>query len=775
MLHMTRLCIFRAREAPNPEFDAPLENQTPGPEESDMRKLRGPCILVLAVGTAAPVALAQDTGTIRSLPEVRVIQQAPLPGFGIPRALYPGNAQQADEATRREAGAPTLPEFMNRRLQGVTANDIQGSPFQVDITYRGQRLSPLLGTPQGLSLYLDGVRMNQPFGDIVSWDLLPEAAIADLVLVPGSNPLYGLNTLAGALVLTTKSGRTHPGGEAEFSFGSGQRKRLDFAQGLRNKDGSHLFAAATLFEENGWRDRSGGQLGNVFLKYGRQQADTDWSVSLLAAGSDLTGNGLLNESLAAADRRAVYTASDRTRSRDVLLNLQGSHALDAESTLALQAWLRGGRRDGSNGDIAEIDDDDGLSPPPATFNRSRSRQEEAGLALQWSRSRGIHELTLGAELAASRVHHDQFTRDAVFDADRNAVAIEDAPEEHEVALRGRTKRFALFAADIVSLSERAKLMPSLRWNVVFVDNTLGHPEPATNESFRYSKLNPALGASYELRDGLVLFGNAAQGNRVPTVLELGCADPAQPCVLPTGLQADPFLEQVVSRTLEVGVRGRLAGSVQWSAAVYRTDNRNDIVFVRSGVSQAGYFTNIERTRRQGLELALQGKRGAWDWMASYGYLEATYQSSGVLPGPLSTEETPDTFRPGTRMAGVPRHVLKLAVDWRALPKLRFGLDLLAASGQVVAGNESGDQPALGRLAGYGVLNARAHWQFAPGWEAWLRVNNLSDQRYATSAAGNLDFFPAGGVLPAGAQPQAARFIGPAAPRTAFVGVRRVWE
>jgi hypothetical protein len=309
-------------------------------------------------------ASAQNEPT---LPEVRVIRQAPMPGFGISRNLYPGNAQQADEAELRDSGATNLPEFMNQRLQGVVASDVQGSPFQLDISYRGQRLSSVLGTPQGLSLYLDGVRMNQPFGDIVSWDLLPEAAIAQLVLVPGSNPLYGLNTLAGALVLTTKSGRTHPGGQAEFSFGSGQRKRLDYSQGWRNADGSHLFAAATLFDEEGWRDRSPGSLANVFLKYGRQQADTDWSLSLLAGGSRLTGNGLLNESLAAVDWRAVYTAPDRTRSRDTLLTFQGTHALDAKTTVAVQAWLRASRRDGSTGDIAEIEDDDdaSLRPPPA--------------------------------------------------------------------------------------------------------------------------------------------------------------------------------------------------------------------------------------------------------------------------------------------------------------------------------------------------------------------------------------------------------------------------
>lgn len=731
----------------------------------------------LAVAGAAQAQGVPSTTT--TLPPVEVIQQVYLPGIGIPRSLYPGNVQQADDAVVRESGASNLADFMNRRLQGIVSSDIQGSPFQAGISYRGQRLSSLLGTPQGVSLYLDGVRLNQPFGDIVGWDLLPEAAVAQLVLVPGSNPLYGLNTLAGALVLTTRSGLTHPGADAEFSFGSGARKRLDVAQGWRNASGSHVFAAATWFRENGWRDRSPGELGNVFLKWGRRQADIDWSIDLLAASSDLAGNGLVSDSLAAVDWRAVYTAPDRTRSRDFLLTFQGSRSLGADITFALQAWLRSGRRDGSNGDIAGIEAGEGgeiaRSPPPAVFNRSRARQREAGLASQWSRTFGIHEATLGAEVAASRLGYDQFTQAAHFDAARSAIVIEGAPENHEVALAGHTRRLALYAADVLKLSPRLRAMPSIRWNWIDLGDSLGHPAAASGESFRYGKLNPALGASFDVGRGLVLFGSAAQASRVPTALELGCADPARPCVLPTGLQADPYLRPVVSRTVEAGVRGKVDGGVDWSAAVFRTDNRDDIVFVRSGISQAGFFTNLDRTRRQGVELAAKGRCAAWDWSASYSYLDATYRSAGVLPGPLSTDEVPNAFQPGTRIAGIPSRVAKLAIDWRPVPRLQLGADLLAASGQVVAGNESGRRPELGRLAGYGVIAAHANWQLAHRWQASLRVSNLFDRRYATSALGNLDEFPAGHVLPADAQPRAARFIGPAAPRAIFVGVRYSWK
>ncbi|MDB5860712.1 MAG: TonB-dependent receptor [Ramlibacter sp.] len=718
---------------------------------------------------AGAIAAGAQAQVVHTLPPVEVIQQMPLPGFEIPRALYPGNAQQAGAAGMREAGAGTLPEFMNRRLVGVTASEVQGSPFQVDISYRGQRLSPLLGAPQGLSLYLDGVRMNQPFGDVVSWDLLPEAALAGLALVPGSNPLYGLNTLAGALVLTTKSGRTHPGTEAELSLGQDQRKRLDFAHGQRWASGWHAFAAGTGFDEPGWRDRSPGRLANLFLKAGRTQGDTDWSLSLLQAGSELTGNGLVNESLLALDRRAVYTAPDRTRSRDTLLNFQGSQELASDGTLALQAWYRRSGRDGSNGDVADAGDE-----APARFHDARLRQWESGVSTQWTRRRGALGFALGAEAATSRLQHDQYGQDAQFDAGRNVLPEPGSQQVHEVALRGRSTRASLFASGLLALSPHTQLSPSLRWNGVRVANTLGQPAPAGTEEFRYGALNPALGLTHAATDTLTLFASAGQGNRVPTALELGCADPARPCVLPTGLQADPFLRQVVSRTLEAGVRGQGAG-VQWSAALFRTVNRDDIVFARSGVSQAGYFTNVDRTRRRGLELAAQGRQGRWDWHLGYTALAATYQATGVLPGPLSTVAQPNAFQPGTRIAGLPRQVLKLAADWQALPELKLGADLLAQSSQGVAGNESGNRPELGSLAGYALLHARATWRLGPRWQAYLRINNLFDRRYASAAAGNLDLFPGGQALAPGAEPQAARFLAPGAPRYALIGVRYAWE
>lgn len=749
-------------------------------------------LALLAAGAAAQ-PLPPDEDRVRALPQVDVIHRTPLPGFEGPSSLYPGHAQQATDGTIERAGAGTLPEFMNRRLVGVNVNEVQGSPYQVDVNYRGHRLSPLLGTAQGLSLWLDGVRINQPFGDVAQWDLLPEGAIAGLALVPGSNPLYGLNTLGGALVLTTKSGLTHAGTEADVSFGSAGRRRIDVGHGRQWDGGWHAYVAASAFEERGWRDRSPGRLGSVYVKAGRQQGMDGWSASLLDAGSRLRGNGLLNESLAAVDAGAVYTTPDITRNHETLLTLQGTRGLGGGSRLALQAWHRRGRRDASTGDIAEdwrqwlggcaadpatpaCSDpaDPGYVRQTAVINRSRSRQQETGAALQWSRRLGRHEVAVGADAAVARLAHDQFSRAAAFDTTREAIALAGEDEAHDVALRGRTRRTGLFASDVVALREGTQLSVSARRDATQVRNDLGQPAPLAREQFRYGKVNPALGLTQAAGDGVTLFASASQGTRVPTALELGCADAARPCVLPTGLQSDPYLKPVVARTLEAGARMR-RGSVQASGAVFRTASQDDIVFVRSGVSQRGSFTNVDRTLRQGVELAVQQHRGAWDWQAGYTFLDATYRSALVLPGPLSTDAQPNQVRSGSPVAGMPRHVLKAGADWRIAPRWTVGADWQGASSQAVAGNEGGGRPELGRLPGFAVLHARVRWQVGERWEAYLRVHNLFDRRYATFAAGNVDLFPGGRALQPGDAVQAARFVGPAAPRLLTAGVRYEWD
>jgi hypothetical protein len=206
--------------------------------------------LIGILACASLPALAQQGG-----PAVEVIGTTPLPGVGVPRDAIPANVQTGTAAELRNPGVLTLPDFMERGLDSVTVNAAQGNPFQPDVNFRGFTASPLLGTQPGLSVFQDGVRVNEPFGDSVNWDLIPKSAISSMALIPGSNPVFGLNTLGGALVVTTKSGFDSPGLSTEAYGGSFGRRAGEIEYG-GGGDRVAYFVTGNLFDESGWRDYS---------------------------------------------------------------------------------------------------------------------------------------------------------------------------------------------------------------------------------------------------------------------------------------------------------------------------------------------------------------------------------------------------------------------------------------------------------------------------------------------------------------------------------------
>src|SRR5216117_1742682 len=261
-----------------------------------MRKRDFTCAsLVLSLagfGLARGAACAENPAEQLETPAVEVIGITPLPGFGVPAAQVPANVQAVTGAEIMRQHPLSLPEFMSQRLSGVNVNENQGNPFQPDLTYRGFAASPLLGTPQGISVYQDGVRINEPFGDTVNWDSIPTAAISTINLMPGSNPLFGLNTLGGALSIQTKNGRDNPGTVVQAIYGSHVRRAVEFEHGGAKATGFNWYVGGNLFGDDGWRDDSPSDVRQLFGKIGWQQAKTALAFTAAYANNSLTGNGL---------------------------------------------------------------------------------------------------------------------------------------------------------------------------------------------------------------------------------------------------------------------------------------------------------------------------------------------------------------------------------------------------------------------------------------------------------------------------------------------------
>jgi outer membrane receptor protein involved in Fe transport len=809
-------------------------------------------------------AAAQDQPPVTTELNVTVIGSTPLPDVGLPIEQVPSPVQTLSATDIQNSGALGLADFLNRRLNGVFLNENQGNPFQPDLNYRGYTASPLLGTPQGLSVYLDGVRLNQPFGDVVSWDLIPSIAVSTGVMMPGSNPLFGLNTLGGALSIQTKDGRTSPGTSVQATYGSDVRRAVEFEHGGSRfassaGPGTSWYLAGSLFAEDGWRDDSPSDVRQLFGKVGWVRPSSALTVAAGYADNSLNGNGLQEAGFLERDYDSVYTKPDTTENRSALLNLTSRRDFSNGVQMSGNAYYRYIRTNTLNGDMNEASLDQAIYQPtpaeraalaaagytgvPASgataentpfpfwrclgnvlledepfeqcnglINRTHSTQHNGGASAQltWSRlGQRRHQVTTGGAYDGSEVDFAQSSELGYLNPDRSVTgtgAFSDGvtggtvggePYDTRVDLHSVTHTWSLYATDTFQLAPTWHLTVSGRFNRTTVANRdriePGGGPASLDGDHAFSRFNPAAGVTFVPSSQLNAYFGYSEGSRAPTSIELGCANPEQPCRLPNAMAGDPPLDQVVTRTLEAGVRGR-RGRLRWNAGAFFADNRDDLLFVTSDQTGFGYFRNFGKTRRQGVEAAATGQFDRVTVGAAYTFLDATYRSEEVVNGEGNSSNDADAaglegtiqIVPGDQIPLVPRHAFKIFADLQILPKFAVNIDLVSTSGVYARGNENNGHQAEepyylgpGMTSAYAVVNLGARYDLTSKIQAVAQVNNVFDTRYETAAqlgpngfteAGTFmarPFPPVGGEFPL----QHATFFAPGAPRRVWAGIR----
>ena len=711
--------------------------------------------------------------------KIEVIANAPLPDIGTPLRLVPANVQVSTGKDLRRRRNLDLTEFLDQNAGSVTINPAQANPFQPDLAFRGFLASPLLGTPQGLSVFFDGVRINEPFGDVVNWDLIPRVALAGVQLNPGSNPLFGLNALGGALLLQTKDGHSYPGASISLEGGSWGRRSIEVEAGAHGES-TDVFAAATGFEERGWRDHSPSRVNQLFAKGGWRKDGSRFEASLVAARTALSGTQALPRSLLDEPQRA-YTWPDITRNGLLFAYASGTRHFTDNWLLAGNVYVR--RLDttffASNVNHDYLEDlAEGAEATNAFNDGGRTRQRGSGASLQLSHvgkpAGRPNRMTLGAALDNASIDFRQESQPAWFGDLREAVAA--GPFATQTDVRTRFSNASAYFLDIFEVNPRWSLSLSGRYNRtrVRIEDRSGD-SPALNGLHTFSRFNPAVGLNFNPSEDRTWFASYGEGMRAPTPVELTCADPRAPCKLPNSFLADPPLAPVVSKTLEAGGRDTMAG-LGWSAALFRTDLGDDIQFVAAGGSSSnvGYFHNVGRTRRQGIELGISGRHPRGSWALRYGLVDATFRSAFGQFSPHHSEAGAEgriEVRPGARIPGVPRHSAKLRLE-RELGAWSVGANLVAQSGQYARGDEN-NRDRNGAIPGFAVLNLDAVLELGAGWALSARINNVFDRRYETFATLGRNFFAAPGGRFDASSAASEQFRSSAAPRGVWIGVR--WE
>ena len=707
--------------------------------------------LTLALAASFPVRAQNAAQPAGTLPEVTVIATTPVAGTGIPVDKFAGNVQTLSHGAL-DTPTQDLTQRLSQSLGSMSLNDTQGNPFSADLNYRGFTASPSLGTPQGLSVFLDGMRINEPFGDVVSWDLLPQLAIDKVTVIPGSNPVYGLNTLGGALSMTSKNGSSVKGSQGGISVGSFGRRTVDVEHGSQG-DESDLYFAASVANDDGWAANNPSKLRQFFGKYTAYGEHGDVALSLLAADNLLYGNQTVPLSML-DNAQQGYSHPDYAATQNITLNLQGRWEADTSNSFAGNLYTRSLTRDilnsNINGLVSASTNDAGcvaVAGCPAANLLAHYTQSIVGANAQWTNTDPLWNLnqvaTLGLNTEFSYTGFNNRGQYATVDASHGLVGVGDYLPQAEV--QSDNQRLGLFATSTLDATDQLSITASARYDYATLKlsgqscvdpNGLCDSSSSVAAGTRtdvsgdhaYQRLNPALGLTYLLAPNWIAFANYAEGFRTPSAIELACSDPAVPCSgVPNAFGADPELSPVVSRTYELGMRGNFGNRLKWRAAYYRTALDNDILFNQSSLS-SGYFSNVGQTLRQGLELGLEGRVASVDYAVDIDWIEATYQSAFQVANPANSAPSV-AVKPGNFIPGIPQWVFKGRVSYALDGKTRLGL-ALQAQGPTFARGDENNADVNGQVPGFTTAKLDVNHSVDKTFNLYAGINNLFDVKYA---------------------------------------------
>jgi outer membrane receptor protein involved in Fe transport len=735
---------------------------------------------------APPAASATQAQTPPNteLPSIIVVGTTPLVGVGTPLEKVPANVQTIKGTEIEAQHSPTIGNYLEKNVVSVDTNDAQGNPWQTDINYRGFTASPLLGTPQGLSVFMDGVRINEPFGDVVNWDLIPQAAIQTMQIIPGSNPTFGLNTLGGAVAVTTKNGRSNPGGNVDVGFGSFGRKYAQIEQGGVIGDHLDYYFTANITNDNGWADHNSSRIRQAFGKIRYTDADTTISVSMGGADNTLNGSQTIPRSFMDNFRQA-YTFPDTNENQVGYLTINAEHYFTPNVQLSGNVYYRHYRNKNVSSNVNDDFDPDGDDADELTqaFNdQSVIVTDSYGASLQLTLLNNLlghdNQLIIGAAGDFANSHFSQAEQPATFE--ENRATIGTGPFVPTTDAKTHNSNLGIYFENTFSFNEQWSMTLAGRYN--WAKATIGDEsgvQPLLDGNHTFSRFNPAVGFNWNPTPYFTAYATYNEGMRSPTAIELACADPAAPCSLPNDFIADPDLKPVISKTFEIGARGRIGSHTQWSAAAYSTTLTDDIQFVSSqgAASTLGYFQNVGKTRRQGFELAGRTQWGPVGVAASYSYVNATYRSTWTESSASNSSADDNgniTVHSGDRIPGIPANTVKMRVDYNPFARWNIGANLTYRSNIFARGDEN-NQDVNGSVAGYFLIDLDTTYNVTKQLQVYATVKNLLNKRYANFAILGQNFFDGPNHTFNNGATVNEQFLGVGAPRGVWVGMRYAWK
>ena len=773
-------------------------------------------VLATTLTAISPVILAQQAAQdSHDLDEIVVIGVTPVPGFKVDKDKIPGSIQTLRSTDLNRNGSASVLDSLNQQISSVNFNDTLADPFQPEVLFHGFEASPVLGTPQGMAVYQNGVRINEAFGDTVNWDLIPDIAI-DRIDVLSATSVFGLNALGGAATITMKNGFTAPAFGLTLSGGSFNQRQVQAEYGVN--DGSlGAYVAVNSLKEGGWRHFAQDRIRQYYLDLSVHNDTITSDLSYSRANNRLFGPGAAPVQSLAISSENIFTGPQNNINNVDMLSLNTAYNFTSSLALSTVVHFRNYRQTVANGDNSDFSACDADVAPGLLCDGDFVLTDTAGQSIPDITNGGttvigqndyedIHSQTWGGSLQLSSTqklfgHNNSFAVGVTVDTSSTNflsgtwlgvidAALTVLPSPYFVAtpenvdstatpvmLNANNKYYSAYLTDTFDVIDALSVTFSGRYNIAKVDLADRNGD-ALDGNNRFTHFDPSAGVTYKVLPAMTVYGSYSINNRAPTASELECANPAAPCLLPTNLASDPPLKQVVSKTVEVGARGTLAetnlGKLDWDLSAYRSNSENDIYGISTSLA-SGFFQNVGSTRREGADLSVTYQTQRVSAYAQYSYLKATFRSPLLEPSPANPFQDANgniQVNVGDELPLIPKNRLKVGADVMLLPHWSVGATWSYVGPSFYRGDEANLNP---QLPGYSLASVRTSYQFGKHVQVFANIQNLFDRHYSTyGILGDPTGVGAPGVPPAGVfgDPDvAAQFQSPAMPRAYFGGVK----
>ncbi|MEW6436402.1 MAG: TonB-dependent receptor [Pseudomonadota bacterium] len=768
-----------------PARDAAAQTATP-PAQSNASSAPASSSTPATSGVTPANALA-DTVAGGELQEVEVVSTTPV-GPGTNVLDVPSETQTLTSDQISTLNQTTLQDALARRTPGVSTTDAIGSPLSQSVDFRGETASSVPGTPQGLAVYMNGVRINESYGDVVNWDLIPPSAISTAQIVTG-NPVFGLNALAGAVVMQMKNGFNYQGFEGDLQGGMDYTVQGSAQYGVNKGDWAYYLDVDGV-RTNGFRYFGQSDAERAYGDVGYRVQGNEIHLSMTGGADGLGVAGTTPLELVQQNPWAVFTTPQTTRTTAEMITLSDESHITPTLTFNGNAYFRSYAQAHVDGNVSSFfscgsqfacDSNgvlDGVTSAPGTtaladplggtatpgqplgeIDSNWTRTLSTGATAQLTDTDKVlghnNTITGGVSIDHGWTHFTGLSTLGTLPPDfvvtsSNDVIDEPADDVGPVDIAAQNTYIGVYVLDNFNITDKLAVHAGARFNdaQITLNNQLGGSFAAAsqtagtysllNASQNFSRINPVVGLSYLITPDISVYASYSEANRAPTPLELGCSSPLAPCMIDNFLVSDPPLKQIVARTVEAGFKGSnqiawsfAPGRLDWSIAGYRTTNQNDIYSVPSIVTGLGSYTNAGDTLRQGVDVGATYTTEKWDVYANYSYIDARFQSAILLSSPNNPDADANgniQVEPGDNLPGIPHHKFKFGMDYEVLPGWKVGGDVVYRSGQYYFGDEINVLP---QISGFATLNLRTSYQVNKDVQVFGLINNVTNFRGAT--------------------------------------------